>query len=479
MSKFFKIVLIIIAIVLLSIVGVVLFARHKSLYFKENKSTRLYEPELTTLNFPVLIAISDIQKLANQKIKTVLINKTVPMKNAGDSLILKVTRMGDIRFNLVNQDFYSSIPLKIEIQVIKKLIGKKNIQIFKKDPFTLMITGKFQSKVTLQNDLKINSTTSLKEIVWQEAPNLTIMGMNFNIQKQVDNLLKEKAPEITAKIDDLIRDKINLRKPVLKIWNKLQRGLPANKELKDLYIKIQPQSLSVFVDKSKSDSLKLNMIVTSKVYLRFATDTSSIKRKELPQKIKILRKPNTQMSELSMHFLVPMEKLNEVLKQRLMNQELTLQSMRVKLQEINVINGTKDMFVKIKITGDFDGEILVKGLPVLSDDKKTIYISNIELESKLKDPLFNSFTDLLHEQINDLLKQNVDFNIEELMQSVPDFARKAINKSKMAKKAEITLNHLEVTDLKIYLTKNNVQLLIEGESDFEIAVKKEGFKLKK
>jgi len=480
MKTFFKTILSIIAILLLALLLIYLFTDHKKLRIFQNHSTKLYEPNTTTLNFPLLISINDLEKLANAKIKTVMLDKRIPLKTPGDTLILKITRLGKLNISLENQFFNSSVPLKLEIQYIKKIIGKTKVEFFKKEPLQLKLTAYFRSSLDLQEDMKIKSSSKLTEIRWHEDPNVKILGIEFNLKEKINQLLFEKSGEVAAKIDGLIRNKINLKKPTLKIWNNIQKSIPANKKQKDLYVRIQPQNLSVFVDKSLGDSLKLNLVVNSKIFVRFAKDTADIKRVNFPKKISIIRKKDIEkISNLHLHFLFPLEDLNAILNRELTGKTLKAQGLSVKIKSVEIMNGQRNIYVKIKHTGDISGEIIVKGMPKLSDDKRTLLIQNVAFENKLDDDVANSLTDILHSQILGLLKQYVKFDVGSAIESIPDFARKAIKKSKLSKKAEIELQHLEVDKIKIKLTRDNVQLIVSGHSSFEIALKKESFKLKK
>lgn len=478
MKTFFKIILSLVTIFVVALITIMLVTDHKKLRILENESEKVYEPDLTTLNFPLRIAMNDIEKLANSKIKTVLVDKKMPLKNGTDTLTLKVTRLGDLNFDLYNTYFNSSIPLKLEVQFSKKIIGKKNVQFFKKEPLTLFISARFRSAINLQPDFKVKSKTELTEIQWNEEPNIKVLGIQFNLKDKINELMMEKASEITANIDSQIGQKIDLKKPTLKIWNNIQKSIKANKDA-GLYLRIRPQKLAVHVDKSFNDSLKLDLIVTSKIYLRFAADTSEIAKVKFPDKIKIIRRTNDNVSKIQLHGLFPLDRLNEMVKSKLEGKTFNVKGLKVKIRKIQVINGTRNIYVRIKHGGDISGKILVKGMPKLSDDKKMFSIENVSFETQLDDEVFNSLTDLLHQQILILLRDNVHFNIGEVMESIPDYARLAINKSKVAKKAEIALNHLTIDDLRIELTKRNIQLIVSGHSSFEVALKKESFKLKK
>ncbi len=477
MKKIWKVSIVIVLLLLLIWIISWFFAKPKHLVFKKNQSTQLIEPKVTTFNFPLYIAVSDLEKLINKKLKILLAERTIPFENGKDSLKIKMYRLGKFSINLQNEKIVSSVPVKLEIQILKHLIGKKSITFLKKKPFVIQLKVHFSSEFQIDEFLKFHTKTKLTKIDWLEEPELKILGINFNMKQKIDEIISDKTLEINNKFDYLISKKINLKKPTLKIWNNLQKAIPANKSQKDLFVRIQPQNLAVFVNKNSTDSLKLNLVVTSKVYLRF--DTLLISKVDFPKKITLLNiPPSDSLSKINIHFLLPLAKLNQILAEKIAGKTVKVKGIKVKIESISVSNGLKYMNLKVKHSGGINGTSYFKGIPVLSKNKKTISIQDIDFENKIETKVFNSLADMFHEEILKLIQQNVQFKVGQMMDSIPTMAKNVIHKSKFAKKAVVSLNHLKINELKIHLTKSNVELLISAESIFEIAVKKESFKLK-
>jgi hypothetical protein len=422
------------------------------------------------------ISVSDLEKLINKKLKILLADKTIPFENGKDSLKVKMYRLGKFSLQLQNEKIISSVPLKLEIQIQKHLIGKKSITFLKKKPFIIQLKVHFSSDFQFDEFLKFHTKTKLTKIEWLEEPELKILGIDFNMKQKIDAILSDKTLEINRKFDNLINKRINLKKPTLKIWNNLQKAIPASKTQRDLFVRIQPQQLSVFVNKNSTDSLRLNLVVTSKVYLRF--DTLQIAKVKFPTKIKLLAAPpSDSLSKINIHFLLPLAKLNQILAEKIAGKTVKIKGIKVKIESISISNGLKYMNLKVKHSGGINGVSYFKGLPVLSKNKKTITIQDIDFENKMETQAFNSLADLFHEEILKLIQQNIQFKVGQMMDSIPTMANNVIQKSKFSKKALVNLNHLKINELKIHLTKSNVELLISAESIFEIAVRKESFKL--
>lgn len=470
----------IIAFFIISIVIVFVTLKRNKIYIINNRSVEIFEPDVSTFSFPVYLAVKDLQNLINQKVKKEIINKQLSINEGKDSLIIKVDRLNDIDIKLKNNDFSIKVPLKLEVSFLKNIGLSKNVPFFKKKPITILLTANFRSEVSLNENLSIKTKTRLVSIDWLEEPTLTVFGINFDIKKKVSSILEENSKDVTSMIDKMIQKKVDLRKPINRIWGKIQKSLPATKHQKDLFVKIQPQTVAVYINKNNSDSLKLELKVTSKIYVRHGSDTSQIKRTSFPSKVEVLNQPSKQvLDNIQIHALLKLSEINKTLNEKLVGKSLKIPNFDVSIANIRVYNGIKNIAIQVDLKGTILGSVYVKGRPVLSNDKSKFYIKDLDFESNFRDKIFNSFSDLLHDQLRDLINDNLKFDLTDIFSSIPNLAQKSIDTTKMAKKAEFNIQQLMVDKLDIHLTKNSIQLVIFGKSDFEINIKKEGLKFKK
>lgn len=471
-----KIIAVIILFIFL-VIGFALFKyRHNVIDVAENKSEITYEPEISVLHFPVDLSIQDIRKLANQKLKIVLIDKPQVMKNQKDSIDLKVIRKGDLEFHLKNKKLHAYIPLQVEVAVIKKM-GKSSVRIFKNNPIVFELDIYSESSFELRDDIKIAANTTITNMIWKQEPVLKIAGINFNVKDLINKKITEKLPEITQAIDEVIKTKINLRKTIDKVWTKLQYGKPISKENNDFYIKIHPQNLAVYVDKSRIDSLRLNLVAESKLYLRHAKDTMQIEKVDLPKKITVLKKyDGVKNSRVHLHTLLPIDELNRLINQKLSGKEYWIKGFSFTIKSVELMTGDNFLVGTIDLAGSVNGKVKVKGLPVFSAKNGMITIENKEIESKLDETLINVTADLFTNEILGFLNMYSSVNSDDVMSQLPELARNEIQKSKMVKKIDFRLYDLSIHSVDLKLAKDNIQLLVNADADFGIAVKKEGLK---
>ena len=470
----------IIAVILSFSIIYVFTQRKNKIYLIENTSSEIFEPDVSTFYFPVYLAVKDLQELINRKVKVNIINKHLPIKDGKDTIILKIERLDDIDLKLSNGNFNLKVPLKLQVAFLKNVGLSKNMPFFKKKPVTIKLEAHFRSEVFLQEDMSLRTKTKLTKIEWIEQPTVSLLGIEFDIKRRAESVLDENAVKITKMIDDMIRQKVNLNKPVNRIWGKMQKSLPATKHQKNLFVKIQPQKVAVYIDKNNSDSLKLDLKVTSKIYVRFGDDTNQIQRTKFPSKIEILTVPNKPvMDKIQIHALLLLREINKTLNEKLVGQSLEIPNFNIRIAKIRVYNGIKNVAIQIDLKGALQGTVFVKGRPVLSGDKSKFYVKDLDFESRLQDELFNSFADVLHAQLRDILNENLKFDLTDIFSGVTELAQRSIDTTKMAKKADFDIQQLVIDKLDIHLTQNSIQLIIFGKSNFEISVKKEGLKFKK
>lgn len=446
--------------------------------YKRNTSTEVYEPEISQLNFPVLLSVADLQKLANQKLKSVLMDDVVVMSNKKDSLDLKVTRTGDLLFSLKNEQIHATIPLKVEVRIIKKM-GESSLTLLKNKPLVFEIKANLVSPLTLLENIELQFSTKVESIVWKKEPELKILGIPFNLKEQVDKKLSEKIPSITKQIDKELQQKVNIRKVIDKIWKKIQYNKPLKKGEKDFVAKVQPQTLAVFFDKSKEDSIKLNLEVASKIYVRHEKDSASIQKVALPHTITLLQQPSPEKSAVYIHGLFPLQELNQLITKSINGKELENSGIKVKIVSLKLQNAKNNIVGEMKVSGDVNGKLKVMGFPVFLKETSTISIKNIKVETDVKDPVINSIADMFVNHLLSVLNQTISVKSSDLTNNTSAFARDKIQHSRAAQKIDVTLHDLQIESMKIKLGKDNIQLLVKAFTDFEIAVKKEALKIKK
>lgn len=475
-----KIILLTLLFLVLGYVGYLFLIPHHKMKIERNKSKIIYAPETSEFNFPVYLSIKDIELLANKKVKKILIDKTVPAQNQKDSLKVFLERTSDLKFKMINGNLHSELSVHADIGYIKKWIGNTNLKIGVKHPISFDLIIRTKSTFQLDPSIQIKTKTTIDEIVWTSDPTTKIAGIPINLKKMVEEILQQRQDELTQRLDEILKDKINLKKPITKIWNNLQKGIKASKHQEDLFIRIQPHSIAVNVDKSNCDSLKLNLHILGKIYGRFNEDTLDIKKLPLPKKVEILKEyKNDYVSNLSIHLKVPIEKLNEIVNDRLVGQTFNVKGYTLKIKKIKAINGIDGIYCNVKIGGDFAGEVWLKGKPKLIKNNTILNIENVDIETKFKDKIFHTIGDMFNKEFRAFIDSQLYFDIGNIMSNITTFAQDGVQKTKFGIKNKVDIDNIQIKGVEVKLTKDNIQILINGSGQFGLAVKKEGLKLKK
>lgn len=477
MKPVFKWILIILAI--LFVVGGVLIytSKHKKLKFDLNEDMTVYSADTSTLVFPLYIAVNDLENLANSRLKTQLIDKRLPVNEGKDTLVLKVTRKGGLKVRYDGGTAYTSMPLVADIQFIKKFMNK-GVTVFKKEPLRLDLTVHAKSQIKLREDLTLASSSDIERLEWHSDPSVKVMGINFDVKKQIEKILLNKQDEITGALDDVIGKKLNIKRPIENIWNSMQKSIVASKKIAGIYIRIQPHNIKVHIDqKNSKDSLKINLVFKANAYVRYGNDTLNVERNAFPKKVEILRfKDTTSMSDIHIHMLLPMLELNKILAERVSNTPVAKGTFNLVIKEVQIANTKENILVKVDHTGTINGTTYVKGRPQLSKDNSVLEITNLQYENVSKDHMLNSMEDLLHDEIMNFLNDKLRFEIGDFVSDLSSLAQNAIDKSKLSEKSDISVNELVLQNVKFHLTKNNIQIIGSAKSDLAISLNKDTFK---
>lgn len=476
MKKFLKYTIL---ILVLAIGGLCIYIYNLEkirIHVKPNEDNTFYTPDTTEFAIPMSLSVKDVEKLANLKLKQVLFDGKLPVRKEKDTLHLKVKRAGNIRFNLLNNVLTAHVPLDAEAFYTLHTIGKNSRTFFQESPVVFSLEISLSTPLKLNDYYGFNPRTSIKNIQWKIPPVVKLGPLKKDISEQTEELLYKKEDLLTAKLDSIISEKISLREPMEKIWGKIQRSVPLKLDSGKitLYLRKQPLSASVWVEPNNVDSLHFMMRLKGLLYMLSARDTLRFKQVDLPKKLIVLKqKPVDDTSRFHLHVSLPLHMLEAICNARLEGKTLSYASYTVKLKRIRIANGEKNILISLKYKGDLSGEVRLKGFPKLDVSKKIFNVNDLEFESRDDDLVLGSAEKVFHNDIREKIKEAVLIDMTKIMDTIPSIIQNGIDKSKLAKKADVELNCFELKQVKTTLTTKYVQLMVDGCAQIRMDIKKD------
>lgn len=468
---------------LLLILGAVLYIdaqKKKRIKLQPILNETIYTPSTTEFVIPLSIALEDIEKLANTRLKTVLFDGPIPTRKGKDTIFLTIKRTKDIQFSFANNKLNALVSLAAHVKYKLHIAGKKSKMFFDAEPLDFAFDALLETPVVLMPDYGFKPATNIKSIRWKKEPVIKVGAVQINLKEDLEEMVSKNEKFITLKLNEIIDEKITLRKTLAVVWENIQRPIRLSKTGMIFYLRKEPSSLAVWTAPHRGDSINLIVKLEGLVHIVHEKDTILFKKTELPKKLTILKtEPADDTSHFYVHMMIPLAAMEKLGDEKLAAKPIAYEDYSINVKKINIVNGAASTLINIKYDGDASGEFKLKGEPYLDMKTRNFYVNNLEFESNDDDVLVDAADKVLHDVVLEQLQESFTINVGSMIDTLPLLIRRGIDKSKIASKMNIDFSGFEISDVKTYLTAKNIQLMVDGRTYLSLHLKRDAIIKKK
>lgn len=329
---------------------------------------------------PLNISLTDIEKNINGGIKGLVYEDDT---FEGDDLKFKIWKTNDVKLKILpDNSIYYDVPLKIWVEKKISMLG------ISQTPSTQFeIVMKFKSTPFIGAEWDLKTTTNSEGFKWVSYPKISVAGMSIPITSIVENLLVNNQSYIARSIDDQVSSSLNIKDPVLKLWNSLKEPIEISKEY-NVWARVDPQD--VLMSPLVTNSNNLSTAIAIKAYVHSSIgkiDVKPVKSTTLPP-IKFVKSLPTDFS-VYLYNTVTYSEAKRLANELISGQEFTFSGGRkVKVENIDVYGGeNKKMVIQVKTSGDLEGTIFLNADPFYDAQRREVVLRNTKFDIKTKNIL--------------------------------------------------------------------------------------------
>ena len=167
------------------------------------------KPQTSMINLYADLEVSKLEQLINEHLSGVLYQDTSFEDNNGDHLKFKAIKDGEIRLNFEQSELSWNLPLKVTIQKGMKLFGY-NIPLVDSWEYTGQIILRYKTKLAINRDWSIKTTTISDGYIWTKKPAVKIGGIDIPVTVVANLLLPANLQAFSQQIDELIAKSFDL-----------------------------------------------------------------------------------------------------------------------------------------------------------------------------------------------------------------------------------------------------------------------------
>ncbi len=415
------------------------------------------EPELSDIYFPLLFPVDQLEEWLNRKFATVFLDHTVDINGELDLVKLQVSKSSDIILTIVDNQVRVTFPLKIE----GDLASRK-----KKDDEESNISAQALLHLLVSPDVDSNwsliTNTRFEKLEWVEEPRIKLAFLKFNVKGVVERFVEDEKNNLIQQLDDVIREKVSLKKDITKIWNNIQKPIPIRKEKPKAYLKLFPESVAGNIVISEETDILINLHV--RAYTNIITDSIEIEELIPLSKFKKLTVSINEDFNFNLLATVPYDFITSALNTKVSGNELSTKLFTITPYNFFVYGSDTTLVVKFEVRGDLNGNVVITGLPHFDPDNCKLTITGlnyeVEMEEKFISALANGVQTLLLDKISDFLI----LDIEDLLSDLPNTITNSIEQGKKSHIFGLTFDKLVINKVESYLNKDDIQILLHSQA---------------
>lgn len=342
----------------------------------------VYETAPSFINLPVSIKLKDIEGQVNKYTNGTIYEDT---KITDDDLEVRVVKQAPISIQNASGKIRTVLPLKVHV---KYRIGtdKLGVDMYTIREFHLNGVITLLSQMTL-NNWKLNTSTSLQSLDWNESPTTTVMGKQVPITYLINPAIKLFKSKIEKTIDESIEQAVDFKPQVLDALSEVAAPYQMNEQYQT-WLLIVPQELYTTASSIKNDAVSLQMgmkcvietIIGQKPQAKFNRD-------------KIVLKPVTKMPDNITANIVAVSTYadaSKLISQNFAGMEFSSGKRKVKVQNVALWHKSGKIVIALDLLGSINGTIYLAGFPQYNSQTKEIYFDQLEYVLDTKNKLLRT-----------------------------------------------------------------------------------------
>ena len=428
----------------------------------DDASPLLYDNATSFIDMPITIKLKDVEYQTNK-----LLNGLIYEDNNinDDDYEIKIWKLAPITLSNENGKIKTVLPLKA---FVKYRIGtnRLGIDLYTTREFNFNGNVNLVSAVGLTN-WKLNTTTELKSLDWNESPSVTVMGKAVPITYLINPAIKIFKSKIERSIDDAIAKSMDFKPNVLDALEKICTPFEMSAAYQS-WLRVVPIELYTTNAKLQSEKIAFEMGLK-------CTIETLVGQKPAANfdRSKIILKPVSKMPDRISANVVAVSTYTDaskIMTKNFAGQEFGSGSKKVTVQNVEIWQKEGKMIIALDLLGSLNGKIYLAGIPQYNDQTKEIYFDKLDYAIDTKSRLVRSANWLMSgyvmKKIEESCRYSIKPNLEEGKQNLLQYLK---NYSPMPG-VYINGNVDNIQFQKIQLTNKAVVAFVKISGDVNVTV---------
>ncbi len=426
---------------------------------------------ISDITVPISYPIKELEAMLNQKLDNKVFEAPIAMNQKGDSLFLVINRFKPVT---INYNGGSQLTYQVPLQIAGTMHGRVlGVSMKNRAPVETKVIVTLRSDLDITNRWKLKTNTSIVKVKWVEQPVFRLAGIKFDLSSKIEKLIFRNEKKITSKIDDSVGGLIKVEDILAKLWMNIQKPVLINRQLKLVWLKAEPVSMSERMGSSTKDTLKLH--VNLKTKLLAVVDTNMLKSDRVQLGQQHADKSTVKGLDAFVLATIPFSDVNKIMNQVTDTMHFNFQGNKVRIKSTEIYGTDNGLAMRLNLAGDIKARLYLTGILAYNPAAQSLVIDDFKFDVNSEQSLVQAADWFSHDDIINRVRPHLSVRLEKVITALPSLILQGIEKGKLGSKMDVSLSRFDASLHQYIITRDNIQVVIHATGDADIKLQKEIF----
>ncbi len=362
----------------------------------------------SVLTLPVRVWREELVRLINDQTGALLYEDVDP----DSDLKMRIGKYGRIDLRFADDTIFYDVPLDIWLRQ-ELLVGGVEAQG--------KIRLQFATRWQIDSSWQLSTQTRLSGYEWSERPRLKVAGLSLPITAIANLVLDKMGHRIAGQIDTLVQEQFALRQMVEEGWLSLHAPVLLSEAYRS-WLLFQPERVGLTRPRTSPDSLAFEVIMWARPELVIGEAPLAVRPLPLPPLEWVDTTDGTFV--LVLETSVPFEEAERMANEAMVGYTYTFGKRKATVEAISLYGKGSKLVVRTRLSGAYEGDVFFLGKPRYNAPRNRIELEEVAFDFGTRRFLMRSaawlFKGYLRKQVEENLNFYLDYNLEEIKQSIQE-----------------------------------------------------------
>lgn len=370
------------------------------------------EPKTSIINLAVDLDVPQLEKSINANTKGIIYEDN---NLSDDNMMVKVTKMQDIRFSIVGNKISCTLPLKVWVKYgFKKSVLGLDVEDYYEANGAINVS--VSSVFNISKDWNINTSTSIDQYTWTEKPTVKLAGIDIPITTVANMVLKSLKGTISNTVDKSIAENVQLKTMMEQMWSTLQTPMQVNKDY-NVWLRMNPKSIYSSPINGTGNKLLINLGMNAVIETSIGAQLEPTTNKTKLPNYQTINTINPDFN-INSNVTVTYEKITEIAKEYIIGKEFSQGRKHIKVDSIGIFGQNDKLVVVIGVNGSAKGLVYCVGKLQYIDSIQTLKITDFDFDLNTRNALVKSANWLLHKNFLKMMEPMLSIPLKDQINEV-------------------------------------------------------------